>query len=48
MQLRLQLPIRLQVTKKKQRMNHTQMMLAMKYQKKDIYLHKKHKKLWMN
>ena len=29
-------------------MNHTQMMLAMKYQKKDIYLHKKDKKLLMN
>ena len=26
---------------KKQQMNHTQMMLAMKYQKKDIYLHLK-------
>ena len=28
---------------KKQQMNHTQMMLAMKYQKKGIYLHKKDK-----
>ena len=27
---------------------HTQMQLAMKYQKKDIYLHKKNKKLLMN
>ena len=27
---------------------HTQMMLAMKYQKKDIYLHKKGKQLLMN
>ena len=33
---------------KKQKMNHTQMMLAIKYQKKDIYLHKKDKKLLMN
>ena len=33
---------------KKQQMNHTQMMLAMKYQKKDIYPHKKGKKLLMN
>ena len=30
------------------KMNHTQMMLAMKYQKKDIYLYKKDKKLLMN
>ena len=29
-------------------MNHTQMMLAMKYQKKDIYPHKKDKQLLMN
>ena len=35
-------------SKKKQKMNHTQMTLAMKYQKKDIYLHKKDKKLLMN
>ena len=35
-------------SKKKQQMNHTQMMLAMKYQKKDIYLHKKDKKSLMN
>ena len=34
--------------KKNQQMNHTQMMLAMKYQKKDINLHKKDKKLFMN
>ena len=33
---------------KKQQMKHTQMQLAMKYQKKDIYLHKKDKKLLMN
>ena len=33
---------------KTQQMNHIQMMLAMKYQKKDIYLHKKDKKLLMN
>ena len=33
---------------KKQQMNDTQMMLAMKYQRKDIYLHKKDKKLLMN
>ena len=33
---------------KKQQVNHTQMQLAMKYQKKDIYLHKKDKKLLMN
>ena len=26
-------------------MNHTQMMLVMKYQKKDIYLHKKDKNI---
>ena len=36
------------ITKKKQQMNHTQMLLAMKYQKKDIYLHKKDKELLMN
>ena len=29
-------------------MKHIQMMLAMKYQKKKIYLHKKDKKLLMN
>ena len=34
--------------KKKQQVNHTQMWLTMKYQKKDIYLHKKDKKLLMN
>ena len=28
--------------------SHTKMRLAMKYQKKDIYLHKKDKKLLMN
>ena len=28
--------------------SHTQMRLAMKYQKKDIYIHKKDKKLFMN
>ena len=33
---------------KTQQMNHTQTMLAMKYQKKDIYPHKKDKKLLMN
>ena len=33
---------------KKQQVNHTQMWLAMKYQKKYIYLHKKDKKLLMN
>ena len=33
---------------KNQQMNHTQMILAMKYQKKDIYLHKKDKNLLMN
>ena len=33
---------------KNQQMKHIQMMLAMKYQKKDIYLHKKDKKLLMN
>ena len=33
---------------KKRQMKHTQMMLPMKYQKKDIYLHKKDKKLLMN
>ena len=40
--------IRLQVFQKSQQVNHTQMWLAMKYQKKDIYLHKKDKKLLMN
>ena len=29
-------------------MNHNQLMLAMKYQKKDIYLRKKDKKILMN
>ena len=33
---------------KNQQVDHTQMWLAMKYQKKDIYLHKKDKKLLMN
>ena len=33
---------------KNQQVNHTHMRLAMKYQKKDIYLHKKDKKLLMN
>ena len=33
---------------KKQQVNHTQMWLAMKYQKKDIYLRRKDKKLLMN
>ena len=33
---------------KKHQVNHTQMQLAMKYQKKDIYLHKEDKKLLMN
>ena len=42
------LQIRLQVFKKNQQVNHTQMQVAMKYQKKDIYLHKKDKKLLMN
>ena len=32
---------------KNQQVNHTQMQLAMKYQRKDIYLHKKDKKLLM-
>ena len=32
---------KLQVFQKNQQVNHTQMQLAMKYQKKDIYLHKK-------
>ena len=32
----------------KKQVNHTQMWLAMKYQKKDVYLHKKDKKLLMN
>ena len=36
------------VSKKSQQVNHTQIWLAMKYQKKDIYLHKKDKKLLMN
>ena len=36
------------VTPKNQQMKHTQMMLAMKYQKKDIYHHKKDKELLMN
>ena len=31
------------ISKKKQQVNCTQMQLAMKYQKKDIYLHKKDK-----
>ena len=44
----IQLQIRLQVFQKTQQVNHTQMWLAMKYQKKDIYLHKKDKKLLMN
>ena len=35
-------------TKKSQQVNHTQMWLTIKYQKKDIYLHKKCKKLLMN
>ena len=30
---------------KKQQVNHTEMQVAMKYQKKDIYLHKKDKKI---
>ena len=34
--------------KKPQQMNHTQMMLAIKYQKKDIYLHKKDQNLLVN
>ena len=33
---------------KTQQVNHTQMQLAMKYQKKDTNLHKKDKKLLMN
>ena len=33
---------------KKQQMKHTQMMLTMKYQKKEIYHHRKDKKLLMN
>ena len=33
---------------KNQEMSHTQMWLAMKYQKKDIYHHNKDKKLLMN
>ena len=40
--------IKLQVFQKTQQMNHTQMMLAMKHQKKEIYVHKKGKKLLMN
>ena len=32
----------------KQKVNHTQMQLAMKYQKKDIYFHKRDKRLLMN
>ena len=35
-------------SKRNRQMKHTQMMLAMKYQKKDISLHKKDKKLLMN
>ena len=34
--------------KKKQQVNQTQMQLAMKCQRKDIYLHKKDKKLLTN
>ena len=34
--------------KRNQQMNHNQLMLAMKYQKKDIYLRKKDKKILMN
>ena len=34
--------------KKKQQVNHTQMQLALKHEKKDIYLHKKDKKILMN
>ena len=33
---------------KKQQVSRTQMQLGMKYQKKDIYLHKKDKKLLIN
>ena len=36
------------VFQKKQGANQIQMLLAMKYKKKDIYLHKKDKKLLMN
>ena len=32
------------ISKKTQQVNHTQIQLAMKYQKKNIYLHKKDKK----
>ena len=34
--------------KKKQQLSHTQMQLTMKHQKKDIYLHKKDKKILIN
>ena len=33
------------ISKKKQEVNHTQMWLPIKYQKKDIYLHKKRQKI---
>ena len=36
------------ISKKAWKVNHTQTQLAMKYQKKDIYVHKKDKKLLMN
>ena len=36
------------ISKKNLQLNHTQMRLEMKYQKKDIYLHKKEKILLMN
>ena len=35
------------ISKKQQQVNHTQMRLTMKYQKKDIHLQKKDKKLLM-
>ena len=42
------LQIKLQVFQKNQQVNHTQMQLAIKYKKKDIYLHQKDKKLLLN
>ena len=36
------------ISKKNQQVDHTHMLLAMKYQKKDIYLYKENKKLLMN
>ena len=42
------LQIKLQVFQKNQQVNHIKMGLAMKYRRKDIYLHRKDKKLLMN